>query len=998
MHQYTGKRLGAYQLIEQIGQGGMATIFKSYQPSMDRYVAVKILPSHFTQDETFSARFMQEARTLARLEHPHILPVHDYGEQDGITYLVMRYIEAGTLKDLIARQGPLDLREAERIIDQVGRALSYAHSQGIVHRDIKPSNVLIDERGDAFLTDFGIAKLVAGTAQFTTTGAIVGTPAYMSPEQGLAQRVDARSDIYALGVVLYEIVTGQVPFEAETPLAVLLKHVNDPLPPPRQIKPDLPEPVERVILKAMAKSPDDRFQTADEMIEALHRAVLNATAAAPTVPAVPVPVTADVRADATADVTVRQPTPARKQTPRDATPPNILPWVLVLGGIVALAIAAIGVVFLLTRSDGGGSEKPVAQETRAASATESAIALAKTASAAVTVESPTAVQPTNTPTQLPSTPEPVVAPTPLGGGALQPGWTSFTNSNSVTDLALQDGYLWAGGDGGLVRWDLQDGDYRKFGVTDGLPSNRVNDLLVDPVGILWVATDAGVGRFDGESWRTFDETDGLDTQWVQSLAVDDEGHIWAGTAYGEQGLNVYDGTRWAPPPFPPLPVEFPSVNMIVFDEDIGVLVALDWEGLAAYDGGEEWEHVTSDDELISDQVYGFLMTEDEVYIAFDMGVMRVDLDSGDWETVPQLEYHTVYAMHQARDGSLWFVGSGGATRYDPVNGDWQQFDRGPREISYWEVTDIVEDEQVLWFGTYEGLASYDGVDWKAWTTDDEIGANAVYAIRQDGSGALWFVHSDGVGLSRYNAADGTWQRFGEAEGALDWLSLPGVDAEGHLWIGDYGELKWFDGSTWQSFTPFELEDVSIYAIDFDADDVQWLVTDSGVIRYDPAMAEWTAYSESDHPVLEDVTAMLITHDGTLWLGGVSGLVRFDGVEWVTPDGDGTALDWIDDIAEAPDGSLWVTANGDLHHLDGEQWSRFGWPGSGWVESVAVAPDGAVWAGYEGLGRFDPTTGTWQIFTTEDGLVHQEVRTIYITPEGVVWVGTPGGISRFVPGE
>ena len=187
MQQHIGKRLGSYQIIEQIGQGGMATVFKAYQPSMDRYVAIKILPSHFTEDESFLGRFTQEARTLARLEHPHILPVHDYGEQEGTTYLVMRYVEAGTLKDLIAREGAMELKEAARILGQVGGALDYAHSQGVVHRDIKPSNVLIDQQGNTFLTDFGIAKLVAETAQFTASGAIIGTPAYMSPEQGMGE-------------------------------------------------------------------------------------------------------------------------------------------------------------------------------------------------------------------------------------------------------------------------------------------------------------------------------------------------------------------------------------------------------------------------------------------------------------------------------------------------------------------------------------------------------------------------------------------------------------------------------------------------------------------------------------------------------------------------------------------------------------------------------------------------------------------------------------------
>ena len=167
----------------------------------------------------------------------------------------------------------MELKEAARVLGQVGSALDYAHSQDVIHRDIKPSNVLIDERGNTFLTDFGIAKLVAETAQFTASGAVIGTPAYMSPEQSMGQPVDYRCDIYSLGVVLYELVTGRVPYEAETPLAVLLKHVNDPLPLPRQIKPDLPEAVERVILKAMAKAPDDRFQSAQQMVDALAAAV-----------------------------------------------------------------------------------------------------------------------------------------------------------------------------------------------------------------------------------------------------------------------------------------------------------------------------------------------------------------------------------------------------------------------------------------------------------------------------------------------------------------------------------------------------------------------------------------------------------------------------------------------------------------------------------------------------------------------------------------------------
>ncbi|MGC9397390.1 MAG: protein kinase domain-containing protein [Anaerolineae bacterium] len=374
MNPYIGKTLGSYQLTEQIGQGGMATVFKAYQPSMDRYVAVKILPSHFTQDATFVARFTQEARVLARLEHPHILPVYDYGEQEGVTYLVMRYIEAGTLHDLIAERGTLNLREIVRLMGQVGRALGYAHDQGVIHRDIKPSNVLIDPQGNAFLTDFGIAKIVAGTAKFTGTGAVIGTPAYMAPEQGLGKPLDERCDIYALGVMLYEMVTGQVPFDAETPLAVMMKHVYDPLPLPRFFRPDIPEVIERVILKALAKSPEDRFQTALEMVETLERAVegLPTEVILPPIPGGPTAVIPTPPPSPPAEAPA-VPTPAPTPAP-PSPPPSIreavteavparekraFPWLPIVGGAVGLIILVVAaLLWWIPRL--GGDEEPFA--------------------------------------------------------------------------------------------------------------------------------------------------------------------------------------------------------------------------------------------------------------------------------------------------------------------------------------------------------------------------------------------------------------------------------------------------------------------------------------------------------------------------------------------------------------------------------------------------------------------------------------------------------------
>lgn len=268
-----GQMLGPYRIINQIGQGGMATVYKAYQPSMDRNVAIKVLPGQLAESAEFIQRFQQEARIIANLEHPHILPVFDFGESDGVTYFVMRFLEGGTLKDRM-KGGPLPWSEIDRLFTQLAEALGYAHDRGIVHRDLKPANALIDSNGNLFLTDFGIAKLLeSASPRLTQTDAVMGTPAYISPEQAQALTVDRRSDIYSLGIILYEMVTGRVPFTADTPLAVILKQVSEPLPPPTSIKPSLPDSVERVILKALAKNPDDRFSSTAEFVSAWKNAL-----------------------------------------------------------------------------------------------------------------------------------------------------------------------------------------------------------------------------------------------------------------------------------------------------------------------------------------------------------------------------------------------------------------------------------------------------------------------------------------------------------------------------------------------------------------------------------------------------------------------------------------------------------------------------------------------------------------------------------------------------
>lgn len=276
MANLVGKTLGKYRLVARLGRGGMAEVYKAYQPGLDRYIGIKVLHGHLVDDQDFIGRFEREALAIGKLRHPNIVQAVDF-DRDGDTYfMAMEFIDGPTLKDEVkarkAANQPFTLPEVARIFGALCSAIDYAHGRGMVHRDIKPANVMINEEGQVVLTDFGIARIM-GATQYTQTGALSGTPAYMSPEQGQGERGDERSDIYSLGVMLYEMVTGMVPFDADTPFAVIMKHISEPLPLPTKVNPAIPEAVERVVLKAMSKVPDDRYQTAGDMARALREAV-----------------------------------------------------------------------------------------------------------------------------------------------------------------------------------------------------------------------------------------------------------------------------------------------------------------------------------------------------------------------------------------------------------------------------------------------------------------------------------------------------------------------------------------------------------------------------------------------------------------------------------------------------------------------------------------------------------------------------------------------------
>jgi eukaryotic-like serine/threonine-protein kinase len=276
MKDLTGQSIGRYHIIERLGEGGMAVVYKAFDTRLETNVAIKFIRSEKLVAENVDKtlkRFKIEAQKMAQLTQPNIVPVTDFGEYEEMPYLVMRYMPGGNLKQKMGK--PMPYQEAAHLLVPIAGALEFAHRQNIIHRDVKPANILLTLSGEPMLTDFGIAKILSNDEEthdsLTATGVGIGTPEYMSPEQGKGQKIDQRSDVYALGIVFYELVTGRKPFMADTPLAVVIKQVTEPLPRPRKYVPDLPELVERIIFKALAKNPDDRYQSMGEFADAMEK-------------------------------------------------------------------------------------------------------------------------------------------------------------------------------------------------------------------------------------------------------------------------------------------------------------------------------------------------------------------------------------------------------------------------------------------------------------------------------------------------------------------------------------------------------------------------------------------------------------------------------------------------------------------------------------------------------------------------------------------------------
>ena len=335
-----------YEVQEPLGSGGMASVYRAHDKLLERSVALKVLHEQFSRDPEYVERFRREARAIARVSHPNIVTVIDRGTYEGQEYIVFEHVRGETLKDVVEREGPLPVAEALGFVHQVARALAFAHEQGVVHRDVKPHNVLVDDEGGAKVTDFGLARSLDPDHDITQTGTVMGTSDYISPEQASGRPVDERSDQYALGVLLYELLAGEVPFPAEGQMAAAVRHMRDPVPSLRERRRDVSPAVDEVIQRAMAKRPEDRFATTAALVAALEACLAEEEEGKPT--------------DRAPTQVVRPGARPRRRPP----PPRRRAWLPFLLAVMVIAAGAALLGFIVTNqvTEGGGSGGPVSLE------------------------------------------------------------------------------------------------------------------------------------------------------------------------------------------------------------------------------------------------------------------------------------------------------------------------------------------------------------------------------------------------------------------------------------------------------------------------------------------------------------------------------------------------------------------------------------------------------------------------------------------------------------
>ena len=570
-----GKTINGYQVESVIGRGGMAAVYRAQQVSMGRTVALKVLPQQYLDDDTYIQRFQREVAIISRLEHRNIVPVYDYGEYEGQPYIVMRHMSSSSVDNLL-KNGPLSVEKVLEIIQQIAPALDYAHAKSVLHRDLKPSNILLDDEGAAYLTDFGIARVLGEAAGSTiTTQGVVGTPAYMSPEQAQGRPLDGRSDVYALGVVLFELLTGRRPFESDTPYGVAVMQVTTPPPQPRGYNPALPPAVESVVYRALEKSPERRFQSAMGLAKALDAAwnrpdEVRDTQKRHATPPAQIPVGVAYQPSYTPPQAGQRPAPyvnnAWNANPAqaawvpvvDATAPPVArprrrggnPWLslmlgLMLGCLLLTGVLGAAAYFLGTNFDALFGPPAAPTATGEVAITPGGIQIMTTPQATRTpfgglddeiaaTLPPTALPIASTATFEPITSEPVVSPTPTFAPiGVRPGETGAIDPTG--DVVY---FNEADGNYDLYRLNLESGRVRRLTYVvrvDQFPAVSPDGRLAAFVGMHDATLDV---RGDADVVTVYD---GPGYEWGARYSPTGEHILFSSDADGRDQLYVFDG-------------------------------------------------------------------------------------------------------------------------------------------------------------------------------------------------------------------------------------------------------------------------------------------------------------------------------------------------------------------------------------------------------------------------------------------------------------------------
>ncbi len=954
-----GQLLGQYEIIERIGHGGMATVYKARQPEMGRDVAIKVIESQFLADPEILARFHQEVKVISRLEHPHILPVYDFGEYDGMPFLVMRLLEGGTLSEKL-KDIHLPLGEVDRIFSHLAEALSYAHEKGVIHRDVKTSNVLLDAKGNAFLTDFGIAKLTEGAQNLTSTGTITGTPSYMSPEQAMGRKVGPQADIFSLGVVLFEMLTGKVPFTAETPLAVMLRMVNEPLPAPRTIRQDIHPVIENVVMKALAKETSRRYVSVQQFLRDWKAACQEA---------LDHPYKPDPRAPLPASQSVTQKKVAAKDSGKRKIPRVAWFLSILLIGLFAAAYYVIQTILLNPPKD--GSPPGMAQ-----------------------------VQNENLPPYIKNL---------IPGQQSSSAWQTWGAGNDIKGLSVFGDYLFALGPGGITVWDTTSQIYGRITTREGLPGPFVNAILPENDGSVWAATDQGVARIHQNEIQNYRPGSG-----TVSAIVYFQDQLLAGTKFTTDpgsGLYMFDGSSWNlmsgfPSGTGTNPgVVSPNISNLYSSPDGNLWVATD-RGVTRFDG-LDWQVFSSPEGLLSERVYQiFESTSGIIYAVSAEGISFFDGSRFNPFVEPStIALERILCMGQDDQGDFWVGGEGGVARYDLSTNTWETFHVSSGIFPAETVTSITKQTNGgLFFGSDQGIISL-GSDGKfqTWSVLTEISNPAVQEIITTPENSIWFVNQSSRIVDQVDPSSLLWSTIQLTETCC---MIPMVfDPDGTILGGGQTGLWIISGDTTIHLTTGEnLLSNTVTAVRRYGEQQLIIGTDVGVMDIDGTNIIGS-FAPTQHGLPSDyVTDLLLMPDRTKWVGLRQGLIRiktdFSREPFSYDNLFSSTMLEVSDLDYDSRGRVWVTTIGDgIYTMENDEWRHYGLeigiPSSD-VLSVFVDNSDMLWFGLGeyGAARFDGQT--WQIIDRSSGLPLSTVSAVLKHVDGSIWFAGEQGIARFSP--